>query len=180
MPRPNPPRTIAGEQAVARRMAYERERRGMTYAGLASRMRQAGCPIQDSALFKIEKGDPPRRITVDELLALSTVFEIPLAEFITPLDRHLDEESERLIDAVCSASYAAHEGSLRYERAVRELADHLIRHPELAYAFRKEAETHDEPWMIDGLIGALSDPYPIVPDESDAVRVSKLEELRRG
>lgn len=38
-------------------------------------MTDAGCPIQGSAIYKIEKADPPRRITVDELVAFATVFE---------------------------------------------------------------------------------------------------------
>jgi transcriptional regulator with XRE-family HTH domain len=84
VPRPNQPRSIAGEQALARRVAYERDRRGMSYEGLASRMTKAGCPIQASGIYKIEKADPPRRITVDELVGFAHVFGIPVERLLLP------------------------------------------------------------------------------------------------
>jgi transcriptional regulator with XRE-family HTH domain len=82
MPRPNPPRSIAGETALARRIAYEREKRGWSYEGLAARMTAVGCPITGSAIFKTEKGAKPRRITVDELIALGRVFEMPIQDLV--------------------------------------------------------------------------------------------------
>jgi transcriptional regulator with XRE-family HTH domain len=84
MSRPNQPRTIAVEQALARRLAYERERRGMSYDGLASRMTKAGCPIQPSGLYKIEKAG--RRITVDELAGLAKVFDLEISELLQPVE----------------------------------------------------------------------------------------------
>jgi transcriptional regulator with XRE-family HTH domain len=84
MPRPNQPRSIASEHALARRIANERERRGWSYDGLASRMTKAGCAIQSSAIYKIEKSDPPRRITVDELVAFAEVFAVPVQDLLLP------------------------------------------------------------------------------------------------
>lgn len=86
MPRPNQPRSIASEDALARRIGFEREARGWSPQGLASRMTEAGCAIQASAIYKIEKADPPRRITVDELVAFSQVFEIPVGQLLIPPD----------------------------------------------------------------------------------------------
>jgi hypothetical protein len=62
MPRPNAPREIRerGEANLARRLEYERTSRGLSYEALARAMADAGCPIQGSALYRIEKGDPPR------------------------------------------------------------------------------------------------------------------------
>ncbi len=83
MPRPNPPRTLAGEDTLRRRIAYEREQRGWSPAGLASRMTKAGCPIQQSAIWKIENAG--RQIKVTELLALQRVFDVPMEElFVDP------------------------------------------------------------------------------------------------
>jgi transcriptional regulator with XRE-family HTH domain len=84
MPRPNRTRSIASEDNLARRVAYEREQRGWSYAGLAQRMTAQGCAIDQSALYKIEKGTPRRRISVDELVALSEVFAIPVADMLAP------------------------------------------------------------------------------------------------
>lgn len=84
MPRPNPPRSLPYEAYVAENLRRERERRGMTFESLAMAMKQAGCPIQPSALHKIEKGDPPRRITVNELWALSLCLDIKVQDLCGP------------------------------------------------------------------------------------------------
>lgn len=82
MPRPNPPRPLGCEANVARRVADERGRRGWSYETLARHMTDAGCPIQSSAIYKIEKGDPPRRISVDELVAFALAFGIDVKELL--------------------------------------------------------------------------------------------------
>jgi len=95
MARPNPLRIIGGEKALAARIAYEREQRGMSYEGLAKRMTDEGCPIQASAIFKIEKSNPPRHITVDELVALGRVFELELDDLVQPM---ADTAGKRLLE----------------------------------------------------------------------------------
>ncbi len=73
---PRVPRTIGNEATLARRIRWERENRGWTPASLAHRMTQLGCPMNQSAIWKIENNDPPRRITVDELVAFARVFAV--------------------------------------------------------------------------------------------------------
>lgn len=85
MPRQNTGRTLGVEDLVADRIAQYREQRGETYEGLAARMTAEGCAIHASALYKIEKGEPRRRITVDELVALAAVFGVSLDELTKPL-----------------------------------------------------------------------------------------------
>lgn len=84
MPRPNRARKLTVEDHLARRIAYERERLEMTYEGLAKRMTDHGCAINQSALYKIEKGVPRRRITVAELVALGAVFKIAVEDLLLP------------------------------------------------------------------------------------------------
>lgn len=98
MPRPTKNRDPFGERNVAARVALERERRSMTYEGLAKRMSDAGCKIHSSALYKIEKGDPPRRITVTELLAFSKVLELPLAELVADPRTYMPHRVFELVD----------------------------------------------------------------------------------
>jgi len=101
MPRQNRDRSVGGELNVARRVKLERERAGMTFESLAKRMNDAGCPIQLSALHRIEKGDPPRRITVDELIAFAQVFGLTIADFVRDpaglLDQRLVAAADRLL-----------------------------------------------------------------------------------
>ncbi|MBM9466083.1 helix-turn-helix domain-containing protein [Nakamurella leprariae] len=75
MPRPNKPRSISAERNLAARIATEREKRGWNYEVLADHMARVGCAMHPSALYKIEKGTPARRITVDELVGFSKVFD---------------------------------------------------------------------------------------------------------
>ena len=83
MPRPNPTRSLPYEANVATNVKRERERRGLTLEALASRMTANGCPIQPSALHKMEKGDPPRRITVNELWALAQSLELQVNDLVS-------------------------------------------------------------------------------------------------
>lgn len=100
MPKANEPREITarGEANLARRIEFQREDRGWSYETLAKEMRAVGCPIQASALYRIEKGDPPRKITVDELLALAQVFGIDdVNEMVRPMEDVLNREANRLV-----------------------------------------------------------------------------------
>lgn len=103
MPRPNPLRTLQSEENLARRIAYEREQRGWSYEGTAVRMTYAGCPLQGSAIYKIEKGSPRRRITLDESVAFARVFGLELPDLLIPvelLDRQkLAQATEELVMA---------------------------------------------------------------------------------
>lgn len=131
MPRPNQPRSIASEEGLARRIAYERENRGMSYEGLASRMTKAGCPIQASAIYKIEKSDPPRRITVDELVAFSQVFAVPVEELLLPAEVVTSKELSELIIKWNSARERAAAAKEEESEAWDTLRAYVSEHPEL-------------------------------------------------
>jgi transcriptional regulator with XRE-family HTH domain len=126
MARPNKPRLIGSERSLARRIAWEREKRGMSYEGLASRMGLEGCAIQASALYKIEKGEPPRRITVDELVALSRVFGLSSEELLEPVEAVLNREVAASIARSSDAMdrlYAAVKDVIQARVAYRELRE---------------------------------------------------------
>lgn len=100
MPKTNSRRGLRGsEHELRRRVAYERERRGWSTAGLAARLTQvAGCPIQQSAIWKIENGDPPRRVTVDELVAFARVFDVTVEELLRPVEAVISDDVAELYD----------------------------------------------------------------------------------
>jgi transcriptional regulator with XRE-family HTH domain len=85
MPRQVHQRMTDSEANLARRIAYERDERGLSYEALADAMTQAGCPMQGMAIHRIEKGSPRRRVTVDELVTFSAVLGIPISELLMPL-----------------------------------------------------------------------------------------------
>jgi transcriptional regulator with XRE-family HTH domain len=79
VPKPNP-RLPGAEDMAARRVAYERARREWSREDLARRMTDAGTPVNQSAIYKIEHGTPRRTISLDEALAFAEVFELPSVE----------------------------------------------------------------------------------------------------
>lgn len=82
MPRPNPLRSNDREGYLAEQITSRRHALGWSYETLAARMSESGCPIQPSALHRVEKGEPRRRVTVNELVALALVFDCSIEELI--------------------------------------------------------------------------------------------------
>lgn len=139
MPPRNPAQSVLSEEGLARRIARERERRGWTYEGLARRMTVAGCPINQSAIYKIEKGTrdregrpgPARRITVQELLAFSKVFEIDIDALLLPPEVAESQELSELLIAWDEARLAADEARGREFEAWDRLVSYAGKRPEL-------------------------------------------------
>lgn len=98
MPRPNQPRDVFAEENLAHRIATERDMRAWSYDGLARRMTEAGCPLDQSAIYKIEKGTPRRRITVDELVGFSLVFGLPVADLLLEPEVAAQDQAVRLLE----------------------------------------------------------------------------------
>ena len=85
MPRPNQARSVLAEVDLAERIAFERDRRGLSYEALAALMTDAGCPIQGSAIYRIEKGTPPRKISVAELVTLAQIWGFTVEQLLEPV-----------------------------------------------------------------------------------------------
>lgn len=103
MPRPNPTRSIRSERNLAERIAIEREERGQGYEALAKLMTEQGCPIQGSAIHKIEKGNPPRKVSVDELVALSLVWGLQVDDLLMPVELRNQQRAQALIASAADA-----------------------------------------------------------------------------
>jgi transcriptional regulator with XRE-family HTH domain len=148
MPRPNPTRVLGREKTLARRIRFEREGEGWTYEGLASRMAGVGCPIQPSALYKVEKGDPPRRITVDELVALGAVFKLSLDELLLPPEVVADRDLRQRLEAWRVARAGESEAS-------DALTDYVTAHPELEDALEDLFTDEDRQALVEMTLAAL-------------------------
>ncbi len=103
MPKTNPGRRRGPETDAALRIALERDRRGMSAAHLARLVTARGCPINASAINKIEQGKPPRRITVDELVAFAEVFDLDVTDLLIPAhaarEKQIEQVYRQLVDA---------------------------------------------------------------------------------
>lgn len=132
MPRPTPARQMYGEENLARRIAYERERRTppLTYAGLAKRMTDFGCPIQPNAIYRIEKGVPPRAIRVDELVALAKVFGLTYDELLLPPEIVGAHLGIRLFREWAAAHRAIEAAEQKEDDVLARIREHLEHYPE--------------------------------------------------
>ena len=130
MPRPNAPRHLVSEDSLARRIAYERATRGWTLDGLAKRVTDAGCPINQSAIYKIESATPRRRITVDEMVALSAVFEVPVADLLLAPEVVIDRAARELVREYLGADARVSTALKDRAEVGGRLRAHLRRHAE--------------------------------------------------
>jgi transcriptional regulator with XRE-family HTH domain len=95
--RRNKPRSIGAEANLAERIRRERSKRGWPPSDLAKRMTSAGCSLTTSAVYKIEDREAPRRISVDELIALSQVLGTTVEDLLTPVDVLEKERARQLL-----------------------------------------------------------------------------------
>jgi transcriptional regulator with XRE-family HTH domain len=116
MPKPNPPRSAGAEDMVARRVAYERARRKWSREDLARRMTDAGTPVNQSAIYKIEQGSPRRTISLDEAHALADVFGITLDDLESIPEDVLSTEVAGYVDSVAEL-----------ETVIRQLRGHILK-----------------------------------------------------
>lgn len=174
MPRPNPNRNLHSETNLARRIAHEREARKMTYDGLADRMTRLGCAIQSSAIYKIEKADPPRRITVEELVAFSQVFGIPVQELLVPLELIEQAALQKLLTRWDEAQRAKVAAVAAEKAALEELQQHLAERPDLEPTLRSFVRAWVEQWSEspDAAEALWMYTFTESPDWSDALDVA--------
>ncbi len=126
MARPNKGRTLEVESILAARIRRERVERDLTYEALSKQMEAVGCAIQPSAIQKIEKSG--RRIVVDEALAFSLVFDIPIAELITPASVQQELQMKRDLLEGPNKRFAMTRAQGEYGALVERAAAYLIVH----------------------------------------------------
>ncbi|MGC9495148.1 helix-turn-helix transcriptional regulator [Streptomyces sp. WG7] len=129
---------LYSEGNVAARVALEREVRGWSTTELAERVTRAGVKMNQTAVWRIENGTPRRRINLDEALAFSRVFELPLEELMSPPLEGLDVNSRRLVQEAVEAFYEARDARDRLHRAVVAIADHIKAHPDRSRAIHEQ------------------------------------------
>lgn len=122
---PKRPRSgsLNSEAHVAEHVREERERRGWSTAELAQRVTDAGCPINQSAIWRIESGEPRRRISVDELIAFSKVFDLSIERLLGPTG---DTFGIYLIKQAVATLRVAEEERLLADRAEGRAIEDLI------------------------------------------------------
>lgn len=126
----------ASEDALARRITYEREQRSWSPGGLADQMTKAGCPMNQSAIWKIENGNPRRKITVDELLAFARVFETTVEDLLVAPELIPHRQAVTLCDRWLWEFNQFENALTSCDRAREKLSGVLAKHPDSAEALR--------------------------------------------
>lgn len=114
-----------GESNLARRVGQLRQEKGWSYERLAEEMKTAGYPSTHTAsMFRIEKGE--QRITVDELLAFSRVFDTDITDLLTPIELLRKSRAREVVAGIADAEQtltSAIVGACQVWREWYDLAD---------------------------------------------------------
>ncbi|WP_369391805.1 helix-turn-helix domain-containing protein [Streptomyces sp. CG1] len=129
---------LYSEGNIAARVAMEREVRGWSTTELADRVTKAGVRMNQTAVWRIENGNPRRRINVDEAIGFARVFELPLEELMSPPLEGIDLEGRRLVQEAVEAFYESRDAQDRLHRAVVATAEYIEAHPDGSRAIHEQ------------------------------------------
>ncbi|MER6486566.1 helix-turn-helix transcriptional regulator [Streptomyces virginiae] len=121
---------LYSEGNAAARIGLEREVRGWSTTELAARMTKVGVPMNQTAVWRIENGNPRRKITLDEALGFARVFELPLEELMSPALDGLDLDGRRIVQEAVEAFYESRDAQDRLHHAVVAISEYIEAHPE--------------------------------------------------
>lgn len=138
MPRPPQPRTIYLPDALARRIAHERLRRGWSHDGLAKRCEAVGCPIGKSAIYKIETQG--QTVKGAELVAFARVFEVSVEDLLDPPEILAEAEAKALVTEYVRTSDEVTEALRAHFAAQKALHVVIANRPELRGYLRDVVE----------------------------------------
>jgi transcriptional regulator with XRE-family HTH domain len=131
---------LLSEDGLARRVSAERERLGWSQEKLAREMENAGHPIHQSAISKIEKRRGRRQITVDEALGFSKVFSIPLPDLLLPPELAASRVLRQQLARAVKSSVTANAASRDYHSALQRVQVAMAENPTLRDGLMREAD----------------------------------------
>ncbi|MDT0453420.1 helix-turn-helix transcriptional regulator [Streptomyces hesseae] len=118
------------ENNVAERIKLEREVRGWSTGKLAERMAEAGHPVNQSAIWRIESGKPRRRVNLDEALGFCKVFDITLEDLSGPPGHVANAHVRRLVGEYVEAWKEWRDMGKALDRLTAELDEYTKDHPD--------------------------------------------------
>jgi hypothetical protein len=183
LPRAHREHQIEAQRTLARRIRRELDRRHWSYAMLAQAMKQAGCDTASSSLQKTVTGWTNRNgerhyrpVTINEAVALSTVFNATLDDLLTDPDTVDQERVVVALETLEEAQTALAETTQRVLDAYVALFAHSLYGPEETSAMIDSGNTY--------LLGKAADvdvkPHAdgqVTPVETEAVN-DQLQKLR--
>lgn len=142
------------EDYLAERVAHHREGRGWSQHRLSKEMANAGCPIPQSAISKIENplsgGGGRRGITVDEAIGFSKVFGIPLTELVLPRAAMESVTFMRILRDAPVLLTAAQSAELQYQQLLEQAVAIVVGDSDAAEILFGEFSKAEERWKERG------------------------------
>jgi hypothetical protein len=124
--------------------------------------------MNQSAIWKIEHGQPRRKITVDEAVTFARVFETTLEELLNPPELVTETALLELLSKYENHFAAAAARRTSCNEVALELEDFLARHPDarraLTEALRKTFP--DSPWLDDATRYLLREEKTLMPQQA--------------
>lgn len=139
MSRPIRPGTIGSEATLAERIAVLRKDKKMTYEALATAMTEAGRPMTRDAIHRIENGKPRRKVSVDELVALTKVFGLSFEDLLMPMELVNQKRAADLLRRSAVVNSQLNELAVESFALSVEVATLALDQPELADYIYKHA-----------------------------------------
>src|SRR5262249_48319270 len=123
----------------------------LSYEALAKLMTEEGCSIAGSAIFRIEKGNPPRHINVDELFTFAKVFDTTVDDLLAPVELKRKKRAQELAEKALQVWNALPEDVYRLTEVVAEMRQLADSDPEVYESFQhlwrnEEAKLRDPPF----------------------------------
>ncbi|KUJ67467.1 hypothetical protein ACZ90_26765 [Streptomyces albus subsp. albus] len=157
------------EDYVAERIKLEREARGWSTVTLAEKMAEAGHPVNQAAIWRIESGKPRRRVNLDEALGFCKVFDLDMDELTSAPGQLANAHVRRLI-AEYVVKYKQHLAARKEMRWIQgEMQKYIDANPnqedlvkgflthELAVASNGEFHRHFPPSNLVSFLGEHAD-----------------------
>lgn len=157
---------LASEALIPQRLKKLRERAGLKQAELARKLEDAGAPIPQPSISRMEaladagKARQARPVTVNEALALAKVLGVSFSELVLPDGALPELEVSRAFSAAAERFHTAWAALSAYESAAQDAAQLLRQHP----MWRHYLEMHTEvAW--DKKDGGMRQDDPLLPPE---------------
>ncbi len=117
---------FGSERTMGENMARLRRERGWSQERLAEAMTEAGCPMPQTAISRIERagtpGAPSRGISVDEALGAARAFGVSLDELLLPAGSAAQATTLRLLREAQEAALTFHPADEAFASATLQLA----------------------------------------------------------
>lgn len=131
------------ERNLRRRIEWELADRHWSYQDLVDRLARVGLRTQKSAINKMLKGEPPKRMTANELFALAEVFEMEVTDLAQPLEPFLSAKANKRLNELNRVGADLKRAVAEFERCAGRLERQVEDGDRLSAEVRRARVEHD-------------------------------------